>query len=110
MTTEETPAFAAVLKRYRAASGLTHEQLAERAGLSVRGISDLERGVRAQPRAYTVRQLADALGLSPDDRITFETAARSEVPLPRGQGPPPDGAILGALPEGELIARDEEHD
>src|SRR5438309_6281056 len=107
MTTEETPAFAAVLKRYRAASGLTHEQLAERAGLSVRGISDLERGVRAQPRAYTVRQLADALSLSSGDRITFEAAARSETPLPRDRVLLPAGTIFGALPEGELIAREE---
>ena len=34
-----------VLRRLRLARGLTQELLAERTGLSVRGISDLERGV-----------------------------------------------------------------
>jgi transcriptional regulator with XRE-family HTH domain len=37
--------FAALLKRYRLSAGLTQEELAEGARLSVRGISDLERGV-----------------------------------------------------------------
>ena len=45
-------------------AGLTHEALAERAGLCARGISDLERGVSRVPRAETVALLADALGLA----------------------------------------------
>jgi transcriptional regulator with XRE-family HTH domain len=40
------PAFGALLRRYREEAGLTQEALAERAGLSARGISDLERGIR----------------------------------------------------------------
>ena len=35
-----------LLRRYREAAGLTQETLAQRAGLSARGISDLERGAR----------------------------------------------------------------
>src|SRR5215207_9155402 len=38
------------LRRYRSLVGLTQEALAERAGLSVRGIADLERGARRFPR------------------------------------------------------------
>ncbi len=37
--------FGELLRRSRVATGLTQEELAERAGLSARGISDLERGV-----------------------------------------------------------------
>jgi hypothetical protein len=37
------------VRRMRAAAGLTQEGLAERAGLSVRGIYDLERGARRVP-------------------------------------------------------------
>ena len=70
------PAFGDLLKRYRAAAGLTQEELAERARLSVRAIADLERGARRTPRKDTVHLLAAALSLSPDARALFEAAAR----------------------------------
>jgi transcriptional regulator with XRE-family HTH domain len=37
-------AFGSLLRACREAAGLSQERLAERAGLSLRGISDLERG------------------------------------------------------------------
>ena len=43
--------------------------------LSERGISDLERGVKTRPRAYTVLQLAEALELSLEQRAVFQQAA-----------------------------------
>ena len=45
----ETLAFGELLRRHRLAAGLTQEALAERAGISVRAITDLERGVRRAP-------------------------------------------------------------
>ncbi len=42
-------AFGPLLRRYCAAAGLTQEELAARARLSVRAISDLERGLK-RPR------------------------------------------------------------
>ncbi|GAC1523872.1 MAG: hypothetical protein NVS2B16_32240 [Chloroflexota bacterium] len=71
--------FGTLLQRLRVGSGLTQEELAERAGLSARGISDLERGVKTRPRSYTVRQLATALQLSETDRQVFLEAARIGV-------------------------------
>jgi transcriptional regulator with XRE-family HTH domain len=59
--------FGTMLRRYRLDAGLTQEELAGRAGLSLRGVSDLERGTRQIPRLETVRMLAKGLGLSPDD-------------------------------------------
>jgi transcriptional regulator with XRE-family HTH domain len=53
--------FGEVLRRVRSGAALSQEALAERAGLSKRGISDLERGARLAPRLETVRLLADAL-------------------------------------------------
>jgi tetratricopeptide (TPR) repeat protein len=44
--------------------------------MSARGISDLERGVRSTPQRDTVEQLAEALELSPDDRLQFQAASR----------------------------------
>jgi predicted ATPase/transcriptional regulator with XRE-family HTH domain len=76
MAMEPHATFGGVLKRYRVAAGLTQEGLAERAGLSARGISDLERGRRSHPYFETVRLLADALELEDEDRATLIAAAR----------------------------------
>ncbi|HEV2461910.1 MAG TPA: helix-turn-helix domain-containing protein [Ktedonobacterales bacterium] len=70
------PSFGPLLRRYREAAGLTQEKLAARAGLSARGISDLERGRRQTPRLETVRLLAEALALPPRQRAFLEAAAR----------------------------------
>ena len=44
--TGEPATFGTLLRGQRLAVGVTQEQLAELAGLSVRGIQDLERGAR----------------------------------------------------------------
>ncbi len=72
-----TPIFGDMLRRSRLETGMTQEELAERAALSVRGISDLERGVILRPQRETVRLLAEALGLVGEDRTRFEQAART---------------------------------
>src|SRR3954453_12155795 len=84
--------FGAVLRRFRTAAALSQEALAERAGLSLRGVSDLERGIRRAPHLATIGMLADALALGPEDRQTLLAAARpvtqsettpDSAPLPR---------------------------
>jgi len=69
--------FGELLSRHRAAAGFTQEQLAERAGLSVRGLRYLERGVR-RPHLDTVQRLADALALSPVHLGVLSAAARPQ--------------------------------
>jgi transcriptional regulator with XRE-family HTH domain len=54
MASAASSPFGDLLKRYRAAAGLTQDELAERAQLSARTISDLERGVKHRPHAYRV--------------------------------------------------------
>src|SRR5579862_6189034 len=54
------------LRRQRMSAGLTQEDLAERSGVSVRAIADLERGRTRRPYPSSVRALVKALGL-PDD-------------------------------------------
>src|ERR1700683_3967000 len=51
------------LRQQRVASGLTQEDLAERSGVSVRAIADLERGRTRKPYPSSVRALVRALGL-----------------------------------------------
>ena len=75
--------FGATLKRLRLAAGLSQQELAERAGLSERGISDLERGVRRSPFPATARQIALALNSDGADREQLFAAVeptRSRVP------------------------------
>jgi predicted ATPase len=76
----EEPAFGALLKRYRLAAGLTHEALAERAALSARAISDLERGVSRAPRSETLALLVQALPLAPQQRAALAAAGRRAAP------------------------------
>jgi predicted ATPase/DNA-binding XRE family transcriptional regulator len=74
MATNEAQTFGALLRRHRTAAALSQEDLATRAGLSARGVSDLERGARRAPRLETVRMLADALGLLPAERAALLAA------------------------------------
>src|SRR3954471_2188828 len=76
MSNHPSDSFGDLLRRYRQASGLTQEELAERATLSARAISELERGARQYPYRSTLQLLAAALQLAPPQRAAFEQAAR----------------------------------
>jgi tetratricopeptide (TPR) repeat protein len=70
-----SPTFGSLLKQLRLDAGLTQEELAERAQISVKGISSLERGVNRAPRKDTLRLLAYALDLSSSDQEALSEAA-----------------------------------
>jgi predicted ATPase/DNA-binding XRE family transcriptional regulator len=72
-------AFGALLRRHRRQAGLSQEELAARAFVSTRAISDLERGVNARPRLHTAIALADGLGLDGPERAVFERHARPDL-------------------------------
>ena len=99
---EERAAFGELLRRHRLAAGLTQEALAERTGLSVRGLSDLERGTRRMPHPGTVQRLARALNLSDAERADLQgirdrraaaSANRARRPLPSNLPAPLTGFI-----------------
>ena len=79
MTTRDLLPFGLLLRRFRTAAALSQEELAERAGLSVRALGDLERGVHQAPRLTTVRLLADALPLSESQRADLLAASRPDT-------------------------------
>ncbi|MEJ7902473.1 MAG: helix-turn-helix domain-containing protein, partial [Thermomicrobiales bacterium] len=81
--------FGQLLRRHRLEAGLSQDELAELAGLSTRGVSDLERGRRTSPRAETVRMLAEALHLSPMDRAALIAAAHPELGAQQPAGAQP---------------------
>ena len=67
---------AGTLKRLRAAAGLTQQELATRAGLSMALVMALEQGRRDNPRLDTLRKLAAGLG------CTVGQLAGDEAPAP----------------------------
>lgn len=92
--------FAELLRSHRIAAGFTQEELAERAGISIRSISDMERGVPHIPRYDTLRRLVTALSLAPEDQRAFAVAARSPgISGPAAASlPPPETGRLHNVP------------
>jgi tetratricopeptide (TPR) repeat protein/transcriptional regulator with XRE-family HTH domain len=95
-TAERRDEFADVLRQLRTQARLTQQELADASSLSLRTVSDLERGAATFPRRETVRLLGDALGLIGAQRVWFETAARGRPPA----DVPPAGtaAVTRSLP------------
>src|SRR6476659_7491347 len=82
MFVAEPPTFAVLLRRLRLEAGLSQAELAGRAGLSERAVSDLERGLHPTPQRQTVAMLAEGLGLSSEARAQLEGAvARRRGPI-----------------------------
>ena len=73
--------FGELLRRHRLSAGLTQEALAQQAGLSARGIADLERGVRRFPYPDTVDRLAAALHLDAHERSMLVSMRRRGGPV-----------------------------
>ena len=70
-----SPHFGALLRQFRLDAGLTQQQLAERAKLSVEAISTLERGARTPSLRDTVNSSARALGLSAERQALLGSAS-----------------------------------
>jgi predicted ATPase/DNA-binding XRE family transcriptional regulator len=97
MSGHRSHSFGALLRQLREGAGLTQEGLAARAELSVRGISDLERGVNRAPRPETAARLAEALSVTGEARTQFLQAGREpeEVPAARATLPMPPTPLIG---------------
>jgi tetratricopeptide (TPR) repeat protein/transcriptional regulator with XRE-family HTH domain len=67
--------FGGVLRSCRLAARLSQQELAEASGMSVRAISDLERGRARRPYPYSLSRLADGLRLRDRARAEFIAAA-----------------------------------
>jgi WD40 repeat protein/transcriptional regulator with XRE-family HTH domain len=103
--------FAGLLRQLRTEASLTQEELAEAATLSVRSISDLERGINRTARKDTAELLAAALGLAGSAGALFVAAARGRAPAAevlavlRGDAARPGCPYLGLVPFEERDAR-----
>jgi DNA-binding SARP family transcriptional activator/tetratricopeptide (TPR) repeat protein/DNA-binding XRE family transcriptional regulator len=80
MADEGSRTFGAQLRAYRRRVGLSQRELAERAGLGVTTVRDLEQGRTRQPQPPSVRALAAALGLDGHEAAALREAAVAEEP------------------------------
>ena len=96
--TEGSGGFGALLSASRRAAGLSQAELAERSGLSIRAISDLERGRTKWPHPDTVQRLAEALDLAAGQRPEFAAVAGRR--LGGAAAGPADGAQATATQPG----------
>jgi transcriptional regulator with XRE-family HTH domain len=99
------------IRRRRLRVGMTQEELAERAGISVRGLRKLEAGEITAPRPGTIRAIAAALGVGPGQWDAFRAGSHPDSP---GRGPfrwPPPRQLpaestRSPFGEGDLAALD----
>ena len=95
----EAVSLGSLLKQHRLTAGLSQEALAERSGVSLRAISGLEREPSRAAYPATIKLLADALGLSEDDRVALEnTVVRRRRPRAGSEGQPGSVRAAGATP------------
>ena len=80
--------FGILLRACRQTAGLSQEELAERSGLSLRSISNLERGRTRWPYRETLHRLADALELRDVARAVFIGARAAARCVPAAIIPP----------------------
>jgi tetratricopeptide (TPR) repeat protein/transcriptional regulator with XRE-family HTH domain len=88
-------------------AGLTQEELAAKTGLSVRAISDLERGLTAKPHRSSLDLLAEVLELPESARAQLiETSRRPPAPdqtvippVPRADGQPVPAQLPTDIPD-----------
>jgi tetratricopeptide (TPR) repeat protein/transcriptional regulator with XRE-family HTH domain len=87
------------LRLRRQTAGLTREELADRSGVSVRAISDLELGRTRKPYPRSIRRLAGALGLSgaAGDELVARFRADRDADAP-GSGSPDQDPPAAPLP------------
>jgi tetratricopeptide (TPR) repeat protein/transcriptional regulator with XRE-family HTH domain len=74
------------LRAYRSSAGMSQQELAERSGLSVRMIANLECGRTRSPFPNSLHRLADALGLGEEARAEFIGAASRRLGRPAVSG------------------------
>jgi transcriptional regulator with XRE-family HTH domain len=77
--------FGRLLAGFRLSRGLSQDELADRSGMSVRAIRNLERGQVEHPRRASVALLASALALDETDREAFKNAAAGLPGLAEGR-------------------------
>ena len=80
---ERREALGTRLRRLRTAAGLTQQDLASQAGLSMSAVTQMELGKRSDPKLSTLRALAGVLGVSVVELIDDLEEVQPLSPEPR---------------------------
>jgi transcriptional regulator with XRE-family HTH domain len=83
------------VKQLRAAAGMSLQQLATKAGLSMSGVVQIETGTIPDPRLSTVKALARALGVSLDVLAEMEMGEGAGEPQAEPQAGRPPAPATG---------------
>ena len=78
MNSDQKQMTATWLRKGRLSKGLTQRELAEKSNISIRSIQHIENGDLI-PRSYTLKTLAEALGLSFDEFMRNAREQRVEI-------------------------------
>jgi DNA-binding SARP family transcriptional activator/DNA-binding XRE family transcriptional regulator len=93
---EVSTRFGALVRAYRREAGLTQQELAAKAGLSVAALRDIEQSRRRRPRPSSLAALSDALRLDPENADRLVSAGRGLVasrPLLETRSVPNPGSV-----------------
>src|SRR5262249_14961402 len=101
LATVEPSAFGQRVRDLRRAADLTQQELAARAGMSLRGLQDLELGTRRVPHPETAQRLVDALGLTEPQRGAVLALRR----LPNGTSASSLARPLVAADKDQLVGK-----
>ncbi|GAB1644002.1 BTAD domain-containing putative transcriptional regulator [Krasilnikovia sp. MM14-A1259] len=85
------------IRQWRQERGLSQRELADRAGVSLGAVRDLEQERSNHPRAQSAEALADALGLTGGDRKLLRRLAARPRPEPAAPSGPVHVSVLGPL-------------
>ena len=69
-----------LIRAYRREAGLTQDELAARAGLSVAALRDIEQNRRLRPRPSSLAALTNALALTPEQAANLVSVGRDLAP------------------------------
>jgi DNA-binding SARP family transcriptional activator/DNA-binding XRE family transcriptional regulator len=105
--------FGTTLRALRQSAGLSQSALAERSGLSLAAVRDLEQGRRSRPQARSLARLGRALMLESSQQSDLTEAAHAlgaAAPVTGGGSPPPGPGVrihllgpLGAWRDGAPV-------
>jgi tetratricopeptide (TPR) repeat protein/DNA-binding XRE family transcriptional regulator len=107
---DDNGGFGVRLRALRLAAGISQQELAERSGMSVRAISNLERGRTRWPYRHSLKRIADSLGLTGAQREAFIAVGCRPVAVADTPGDDPPAASVSAAPTGADVVGRAQHD
>ena len=77
--------FGEAARQARVKQRITQRQVAEKLGVSIVYVSDMERGAKRPPALEKVREWATVIGADRDELLALAEAARERVDVPRSE-------------------------